>query len=228
MPQAKTTRFPPEDFPHQLWGQTEERVSERFRKNPIQALFVGAWNGVRYRYATMVEFSDLHTESFKTYGAGPAEPVRFAQERDLFCFASAAYSMFDCFYFALFSIGALLAPHEFRLQSDSDERSVTFWRTRDLFLKAFATDPILSDFDAFRDDAAQKDLAAMRHMYTHRASPPRHFQMGDHTTPPAQITRLNIAIDNETTSTRRNEARRLLLQCLNSAAAFVQRQSADK
>jgi hypothetical protein len=219
--------FPPQDFPQQLWEETEKHVSDPFRENPNQALFVGAWNGVRYRYAAMVEFSDLYTDSFNAHGAGPPEPARFAQERDLFGFASAAYSMFDCFHFALFSIGALLAPSEFKLESESDEQKIRFSYTRKTFAKAFPNDPILADFDVFRDDGAQKDLSALRNMYTHRASLPRHHQMGDDTKPPAQLARLNIAIDGETTSTRCKEAHRLLSQCLTSASTFVQRQIPD-
>jgi hypothetical protein len=79
----------------------------------------------------------------------------------------------------------------------------------------------LTNFAAFSADEARVDLDTMRNMLTHRATPPRAFQIGADDQPPAKLTRLGITLNDQTTRLRCREAHRLLLTCLNASAAFV-------
>jgi hypothetical protein len=169
----------------------------------------------------MVELDELFTASVKVHGAGPGEPARYAQERDLFGFASNAYSMFDAFHYAMFAIGALLSPENVKLSTPADEKRISFRRTWDAYKKAFPDDTVLTNFAAFSADEARVDLDTMRNMLTHRATPPRAFQIGADDQPPAKLTRLGITLNDQTTRLRCQEAHRLLLMCLNASAGFV-------
>ena len=215
--------YPPADFPSDLYEQVNQSLKSQPQGGTWKQ-FAAAWNAVRYRYAATVEFDDAFTTSIKAHGVGPAEPYRYQQERDLFCFTTNATSTFDAFYYALYSIGAMLKPNDFLHLNDPDtERNITVATTRSQYFASFRGDPVLQDLEAFSKDTAFSELVRMRNILVHRAAPPRNFNLGDPKEPAARLSRLDVTLDERTTSSKRLEVHRLLNICLTSAASFTSR-----
>jgi hypothetical protein len=171
----------------------------------------------------MHEFDDLFTAAIRRFGPGPKSDERYAQERDLFSFVSAAYSMFDAYHYGLYAIGALLRPHVFSLRTERNEGKVRFETTWRAYKKAFANDPILEIFQNFSNSKEKEDLSRLRNVLTHRAVLPRAFQIGREDLPPAKLARLDIPIDDQLTRTLAVSADKLLIVCLEASADFVGR-----
>lgn len=217
--------FPPPNFPKELHERTSQPLQEKFgASDPVFGQFSGAWEAIKVRYASMCEFDDRFTLSMQRFGAAPASDERYAQERDLFSFASASYSMFDAYHYGLYAIGGMLRPQYFLLRSESDEANVRFETTRKIYAKAFGNDPILDSFQNFSTNQEQKDLSKLRNVLTHRTVLARNFQLGRSDLPFAKLARLDIPIDDQFTRSRAASANKLLTVCLEAAADFVRRQ----
>jgi hypothetical protein len=107
----------PSNFPQESFARIYRAV-EPYRQQASYIQFIGAWNAVAYRFTAMVEYDERFTASIKANGPGPAEPLRYEQERDLFGFASNAYSMFDAFHYGMYVIGTFTAPQHFKLETE--------------------------------------------------------------------------------------------------------------
>jgi hypothetical protein len=215
----------PPCFPEEQFDRIHQAI-DQYRANANYLQFQGAWNAVAYRYKAMIEYDEGFTASILTDGRGPAEPLRYRQERDLFGFVSNAYSMFDAIHYAMYVVGSFVDTNHFKLSDDEDERNVNFSNTKKAFAAAFDSDPINQHFSSFANDPVRRDLDSIRNMFTHRASPPRAFRLS--TGGPnragrssASFTRLELEIDNQTTASRTAEARRLLSACLDALEAFI-------
>jgi hypothetical protein len=216
-----------EDFPLSRHNQIAESIV-RYQDQSAWKHFAGAWNAVRYRYTAMAEYAEAFATSIKIHGISPAEPLRYQQDRDLFCFASNAVSVFDSFYYALYAFGALLRPNEFQYlgQSEEEEWKITIKSTKQHYQASFINDAIVQNLETLSEDNAFKnDLVGMRNFLVHRATPARHFQMGNPDKPPAviRIGSKDIALDEKVTELLTAEARRLLEAYLASMESFVGR-----
>src|SRR5437879_4481873 len=91
---------------------------------PVHPQFIGAWMAISYRFKAMASYDESFTANLSK---GPARTieVRFEEERDLFGFAGNAYSVFDCFFYAMFAWGALMDSSTFVLSGPDDERKVS-------------------------------------------------------------------------------------------------------
>jgi hypothetical protein len=210
----------PADFPVDLF-ETIFGASQRHGSNPLYFHFIGAWSAISYRYKALAEYDDRFTDIIKKSGHGQA---RYEQERDLFGFASNAYSIFEAFHYAMFAIGALIKPEIFVLNAPADESKVNISTTRARYKDAFPGDPISVSFQEFFDDSARLDLSLLRNVLTHRAAPPRAFGLAvgpRDAVPSAELTRVNISLDENTTQSRRHEVSRLLTGYLKAAEIFV-------
>jgi hypothetical protein len=150
----------------------------------------------------MAEYDTRLTASIRTHGTGPGQPFRYEQERDLFGFFSNGFSVFEAFCFALFAVGALTGSAEFPLATDADERRVEWNSMKQAYGRAFPGDPILSVLKTIANDTAFKKFRDDRGILTHRAVPPRTFNVtaGPSTVPESTtIERLNMPFDTETT-----------------------------
>jgi hypothetical protein len=178
MPLKMNNLLMPDSFPADQFDRIYQTVANRYRQHPNYSQYQGAWNAVAYRYKAMVEHDERFTASIVKDGPAPGEPTRFDQERDLFGFASSAYSMFDALHYGMFAIGSFIDASNFPLSSAQDERRVSFRSTQTAYSNAFGGDPIIGYFSTFSADAERVDLDALRNMLTHRASPPRAFRLG--------------------------------------------------
>jgi hypothetical protein len=223
-PLTITSLTMPADFPADLFEKIFS-ASQRHARSPSYDQFIGAWKAVSCRYVSLAEYDECFTYSIKKHGPAPASGrARYEQARDLFGFSSNAYSVFEAFHYAMFAIGAFIEPTIFILTTPADESKVSFAATLKKYGKAFPSDPVLVSFKDYLDDPARLDLSLLRNVLTHRAEPPRAFSLTvgpNDAKPSAEITRVNISVDEKTTQSRRKEVSRLLTSCLKAAEAFV-------
>jgi hypothetical protein len=214
----------PADFPADAFENVFE-AAQRHSESQSHGHFIGAWNAVSYRYVALAEYDKSFTSSIKKHGVAPASgQARYEQERDLFGFAGNAYSAFDAFYYAMFAIGAFVEPKIFVLATAADESKVNITTTHRKYEEAFPSNPILAAFKKFSDDPDRVQLSQVRNMLTHRAAPPRAFQLtvgSKDAGPTAQITRVNLELNKNTTSLLRKNVSRLLVSCVKAAETFV-------
>jgi hypothetical protein len=87
----------PSDFPRELFEKIYT-AAQPHNANPAHPQFIGAWSAVSHRYKALAHYDEVFTRTIETHGPGPAYEVRYEQERDLFGFASNAYSVFEAFH----------------------------------------------------------------------------------------------------------------------------------
>jgi hypothetical protein len=223
-PLSITSLTMPTDFPADPFDKIFE-ASQRHSENPTYGQFIGAWKAVSYRYVSLAECDESFTASIKKHGVAPASGrARYEQERDLFGFSSNTYSALDAFYYAMFAVGSFVAPEVFVLATPADEAKVNIAATHTKYGQAFPLDQILVSFNDFLDDPARLKLSQLRNMLTHRAAPPRAFSLTvgpKDAKPSAEITRVDIALDENTTRSLRKDVSRLLTGCVKAAETFV-------
>jgi len=191
----------PVDFPTSQFEAVQNTVVAYSGHNHHR-LFLYALRAISHRFTAMAEYDTRLTASIRTHGTGPGQPFRYEQERDLFGFFSNGFSVFEAFCFALFAVGALTGSAEFPLATDADERRVEWNSMKQAYGRAFPGDPILSVLKTIANDTAFKKFRDDRGILTHRAVPPRTFNVtaGPSTVPESTtIERLNMPFDTETT-----------------------------
>lgn len=159
----------------------------------------------------------------KHHGPGPEAADRYAQERDLFSFASAACSMFNAYIYGVYAIGALHKPEVFKKLQDGTEWSIKLVATKKSYSEAFPDDAFLKFIEDFDNDLDRKELQHLRNVLTRRAVSPRAFQIGRPDLPAAKLVLFGIAFDESLTNSRTLFAQRQLLACLEASADFVDR-----
>ncbi len=210
----------PTDFPRDPFEAVQKKLDQCSMQLEY-GLFIAAWNAVSYRYHGLVDYDKDFTASLIKHGPGPGQPLRYHQERDLFGFFANGVSIFDSYCFAMFAVGAILIPSKFSL---ADERKIDWKSTANAYNVSFPDDAMPVVLDRLWVDPAYADLREIRNVLTHRAVPPRHHSLlvGSNTKPTATLGRVNIALDKDTTSLRRQQVVRLLSTALEAARSFVE------
>lgn len=210
----------PTDFPRDLFEAVQNKLN-RFHKQNGHDYFIGAWSAISYRYHGLVDYDKDFTASLIKHGPGPSPPLRYHQERDLFGFFANGVSIFDAYCFAMFSVGAILIPGSFSL---ANERKIDWKSTSIAYKSYFFGDPMPAVLDKIWVDPAYLDLREIRKVLIHRGVPPRHHSLpiGSDEKPTSTLGRVNIALDKETTSSRRQQVVRLLSTALEAARSFVE------
>jgi hypothetical protein len=214
---------PPDDFPAADFEAVQIKLAT-YDKNPAHKNFVGAWSAISYRYMAVAEYDQHLTASFSTQ-PGAGHPIRYQQERDLFGFFRSGLSVFDAFCFGSFAIGAMTGSTDFPFATERDEQKVNFKSLIAAYKKSFATYPIVPVLVGIDSDPAIDRLRYVRNILTHRATPPRQFNLAVSSTTPttatARIDRLNLALDKNTTGPWRDEFKDLLAGGMAGIRAFV-------
>lgn len=184
--------------------------------------FVGAWLALSYRYRAMHEYGREFTALIAADGLSVAGQKRYLQERALFGFFGNAFAAFEACFFGLFAIGAILAPANFPLTTEADQRRVAPDTTLAAFRRAFPTDLLVTALEAVADDVEFRNLREIRNVLTHRVAPGRthYVAVEESLLPPAEWKVFNIALDEHTTNTREKEVSRLLTNLLCAAESF--------
>jgi hypothetical protein len=214
----------PDDFPGAEFENVEKKVQARFPEHAHARFFGGAWGAVAYRFIAMAQYDESFTNSILENGVSPGPMLRYEQERLLFGFFNSGCSAVDAFFFGMFTLGAMLNPVAFRLRDNSDERDVTPANCCRAYCKAFTGDPIVSALQLATNnrDSDWEKFSAIRNVLTHRAAPPRDFFVGDPSQPDAIMSRVDVDLDKETTSSRRTQVAGVLGKLLAASNSFVQ------
>jgi hypothetical protein len=209
-----TNSILPSDFPAKAYEAVSTTVQGRRNKEPSYTDCFDAWRAVAVRFWALTEYDASFTKSISTHGAGPGEPERFAQERDLFGFFSNAMSVFEAYSLAMYVAGSWLAPAVFNAKIDE----ITIKRTLTAYNKIFPASTISQTLDATVRDQHFKEFKHLRIVLFHRAVRPRALFIGG---PPDLMQRENIALDKTTTPVRRQHVARLLTSLTNAANTFL-------
>jgi hypothetical protein len=214
----------PDDFPGADFENVEKKVQARFPEHAHARFFGGAWGALAYRFMAMAQYDESFTKSILENGASPGPMLRYEQERDLFGFFSSGCSATDALLFGMFTLGAMLKPVAFALKDKSDERNVNPARCYDAYRRGFIGDPILValQLTTKNGDPNWERFSAIRNVVTHRAAPPRDFSVGDPSQPDAIMSRVDVDLNKETTSSPRRQVAGLLGKLLAASNSFVQ------
>jgi hypothetical protein len=190
--------------------------------------FAGAWQALSYRYKAVAEYDELFAAAVIQYGPGPGPEERYMQERVLFGFFSNALSLFDAYCYAIFAIGAIIKPLEFRLSSAADERNVSIKSTLSAYQKSFPGCPLGQAVNALKTDAAYASLSNIRNILNHRGTPPRShsltIQIGLGAEQKSSIPKFGLTLNHTSTSSYRKEVSRMLSAAVRAAGRFVDEQ----
>jgi hypothetical protein len=207
----------PDDFPGADFENVEKKVQARFPEHAHSRRFVGAWAAVAYRFMAMAQYDEKFTRELLQYGASPGPMLRYEQERDIFGFLNSGCSAVDAFSFGMFALGAMLKPSAFPLR-ESNEWKVNPGTCHFAYSSAFTGDTIVSalQLTTKNGDPNWVGFSNFRNVLTHRAAPARDFPRGI-------ISRVDIVLDKETTSSRRRQVAGLLGKLLAASNSFAQR-----
>ena len=217
----------PRDFPvasFQAVQNTLQPIAQT--QNELYVHFAGAWNAISYRYLSLAEYGEVFTNSIKLHGSSPPAVERYNQERALFGFFNNGFSVFESFFYGMFSIGALLRPESFAISTPADQQRITPVRTVDAYSKAFSGDTILSALSAVINDSALKEYREIRNILTHRSAPGRTFFLsaGSDEAPASQWKIRNIPLDESMAMERRGHVSQLLWGALDATRDFTSMQ----
>lgn len=191
---------------------------------PFIGDFVGAWNAVSYRYHALFDYSDAFEVSIKQHGAAPEASIRYTQEKNLFGFFSSAFSVYEAYFFGMFALGAMLSPGTFPLATPSDRQRVAIGSTTAGYKRTWASDPIITTFEALSKDPLYQGLRDARNVLTHRVAPGRtiYVSFSEDETPTGDWKLLNSPLDERTTRSRLDGVSRLLEMLMNASQLFAE------
>lgn len=203
------------DFPVIPFEVVHTKLGPFKDEQPAHSNFIGAWNAIAYRFQGMVDYDESFTSSIQKLGPGPGQPDRYRQERDLYGFFVSGASLFDAFAFGLYAAGLLVAPSAL---PNANERQIEWPFTSRNFRKVFPTDSVSHVLTRTETHPAYLDLRKIRNVLAHRIAPPRHHRMSSG----ANLGRLDIPLNETTTSERRTQFSSLLHDLLDAAQEFVE------
>lgn len=167
----------PSDFPNRDYEAVFQKAQPHALIDPvIFEQFGGAWNAIAYRFLAACDDSDALTISLGEKFPNVAE--RYAQERHLFGFFSNGFSVFEASFYALFSLGALIDPKNFPINSDEDKRRINPSSTIEAMKRAFPGDQIIERAKAVTQSPIYLEWREVRNILTHRSAPGRTFFVG--------------------------------------------------
>jgi hypothetical protein len=204
----------PPDFPAKAYEGVSTIVQARRNGELNYTDCFDAWRAVAYRFWALAEYDASFTKSISAFGAGPGEPERFAQERDLFGFFSNAMSVFEAYSLAMYVAGSWLAPTVFNAKI----HDITIEGTLKAYNKTFPANTISQALDVTVRDQHFGELRHLRRVLFHRAVRARALFVGG---PPDLMQRENIALNETTTPVRRKHMALLLTSLTNAANTFV-------
>jgi hypothetical protein len=167
----------PDTYPIIRHADVHTRVNELFKSRGLSdgqvEQFRIALNGIVYRFLSADEAGRQFTESVKAYGAAPAQPHRYEQERDFFgVVVNSAAAMEGLFYSAI-AFGAALSFPGFSLGSESARRRVTPEAALSIVRSSGAPVDVLRSLEVVRADPIVKYVADLRRTLFHRGLPGR-------------------------------------------------------
>jgi hypothetical protein len=225
----------PNDFPVTHYETIIARVRTRNGNNPIDthvlSQFLGAWNGVAYRFRTFTEHDSAYTDSVNLSGTAPPLEERYKQERELFGFFVTGLAVIESIAYGLFAIGAMLDAPNFLMQTPAEMRKVSLRFVADRYAVAFSGNNLTTILSQTMIAPEFIAWSRARNILAHRASPGRLIScsatFGSQTSnindrrDNAIWTDIQIQIDKDTTATRRIWIAKTTNDILDAAASFT-------
>jgi hypothetical protein len=214
----------PPDFPMAPYNSIYTRVVATRAQHALYEHHAGAWNALAYRFRSMVDTGQEFASSIARHGDSPLPQERYGQERALFDFYSAGFSVFECTFYGLYAIGVFLQPLTFPLASPEDQQKVTPGSTKKSYEKAFPGAPILKAFSTLFNDPEYQGWRVVRNVLTHRVAPGRvmYVSIGADDVLQTEWKLNKKPIDASLTANGRRELVRLLAALLVAGDGFVQ------
>lgn len=91
----------------------------------IQSEFRSGMNSLVYRFKSCTDSAKGFSNSLSKFGAAPAQPERYIQERNFYSFIVTGVTCYETLCFALFAWGAALYPGVFSFASEREKRRVS-------------------------------------------------------------------------------------------------------
>lgn len=170
MPQEFPTR--PYEAVYRRLGNKRDSHPESFRE------FVSAWVTVAYRFLSCDEHNQAFSESVKRFGKTPLPLERYVQERELYGFFVAGFSVIESFCYGIFAIGSISKPKKFPFVTPVDKRKVSPEVTADKFGAVFKGESITTALHSMRRSQDFRDWKNIRNILSHRSTPGRHAFLG--------------------------------------------------
>ena len=146
---------------------------------PAWKSYASGFNGVAFRFAAADEAHDRFIEAASgEYAFALGTSARYAQETALFSFFINTLSTIECFYFALYNIGACMNSAMFPSKTEDDLRRVSIPETVRRFKNAYPGRPLSKRLLSVRDSEELDALKVYRDFLTHRGTPPRGHDLG--------------------------------------------------
>jgi hypothetical protein len=165
----------PAGLPVTEFDAINERISQQsVGDKTLWHAFASAWNALAYRLRAAQDHCLAFSESVSKSSAPPPEE-RYQQDHDLFGFVACAVSTVECFHFAAYCIGALVAPATFTFLTASN---LKFYPCDVLsrFVQAFPNEAITGAMQRCLSSPEYATLTQLRDVLAHRGTPPRqHF-----------------------------------------------------
>lgn len=163
----------PAHFPVAQYEAIHKQVVSMRGNHELYDQFGGAWNAVAYRFSAVIDSGATFIDSLERHGSAPSPSERYLQERCLFEFYSAGFSVFEATFYALHVIGAFVVPEAFPLASPRDQQRVTPQRVKDGIENVFAGDKIVATLENVFNDERYQRWREVRNILTHRSAPGR-------------------------------------------------------
>jgi hypothetical protein len=171
----------PPDFPsedHDALMSLGRRLETAYREqnygssNPNWGAFVGALNGITYRWRAIEEAERSFNECLSR--PNPTIEGRCREETALFAFFTNGLSVLELIYFALYALAALLKPTKFHLIC-TKPKQITPERVTEAFEASWPTEPIAAELSQTLHGDTFVRVKTIRHILSHRGTPPINF-----------------------------------------------------
>jgi len=222
----------PDDFPQKPFDAVHARVNSSPRDAVAMFEYGGAWNAVVYRFVSCARSAETFANSFRTAGPAPAQPERFIQEDALFGFFVNGLSVIESFFYGLYWIGSMIDTTSFPVRTGNDLRNIVVHTTVKEYIARFGTCPLTNAFSLLRyrnssdnviNTSSYDEWKDNRNILAHRAHPGRalHLNIGGGPQVEDFWRGLDIQLNDQLTTTRRQWLASTLAELMNEAAIFV-------
>ena len=182
----------PTAYPSSAHAELHTRAHDFFQAAgvppDIQQELRTALNSVAYRFKMCTDAGCAFCDSLLRYGAAPAQPERYAQERDFFDFVVTGFTAIECAGYGLFALGAALWPAQFPFTTEALRRKVTLRVALDTCGRVPAANAIHTALSVTLAAPELEEWLRWRNGLSHRGLPGRIISAGIATTNLAQST----------------------------------------
>jgi hypothetical protein len=176
VPAVSTPCNVPVDFDQEAYGRMA-RLASAFVDDRAYSGYASGFNGVAFRFASTDRAHEWFVEAISSKGALDPSGTRLEQEESLFAFFYNACSSLECFYYAMYNLGACLAPDAFPTATASDLRQVRLDTVADRFAKTFPDDELTRLLSAVRRSPELEGMKDHREALSHRGTAPRNHSI---------------------------------------------------